>query len=193
VIIAENFMASRWIFHSALLAAVTIPALVSPVRAGPRDDVMQGSVRCLGIADDRAWLDCYYGAAQPMRAKLGLPPAPNAQQNLVPAAIPGAPEPLLLPQKPGFFGRMIDKISTPHEQKPEPPTHMTSYRFNSAGYFTVSLTNGETWRQSGSETILAHWRDKPASYSVTIQPGQLGLATMKVGNHETYQVERVNP
>jgi hypothetical protein len=186
-------MASRWLFRPALLAALAIPVLVSPVRAEPRDDVIQGAVRCAAIADDRTWLDCFYGAAQLMRAKLGLPPAPGAQQNLVPAAIPGAPEPVLTPAKPGFFGRIINRISTPHDQKPEPVTRMASYRFNSAGYFTVSLANGETWRQSSGETALAHWRDKPASYSVTIQPGQLGLATMKVGNHESYEVERVNP
>jgi hypothetical protein len=154
---------------------------------------MQGAVRCAGITDDRAWLDCYYGAAQPMRAKLGLVPAPSSQQNLVPPPIPGAPQVSLLPQKPGFFGRMIDKVSTPHEQKPEPPTHMTSYRFNSAGYFTVSLANGEIWRQSGSQSTLARWHDRPESYTVTIQPGQLGLAMMKVGNRETYEVERVKP
>src|SRR5262249_2597632 len=34
------------------------------------------------IGDDRQWLDCYYGAAQPIRALLGLPPAPDLQQKL---------------------------------------------------------------------------------------------------------------
>jgi hypothetical protein len=177
------------------LALVTVAALMlgSPVKAGPREDVMQGSVRCAGIADDRAWLDCYYGAAQPMRAKLGLSPAPGAQQNLVPPPKPGVYEAPVTPAKPGFFGRMIDKVSTPHEQKPEPSTRMTSYRFNSAGYFTVTLANGETWRQSGSEAVLASWHGKPESYIVTVQPTQLGRATMKVGDRETYDVERAAP
>lgn len=190
-------MISRWKSFPALLAAVTIPALVSPALAGPRDEVMQGTQRCAGIADDRTWLDCYYGAAQPMRAKLGLPPAPGAQQMLVPPPVPGAPplQTSRAPQaeQPGFFGRMIDKVTTPHEQKPEPPTHMTFYRFNAAGYFTVSLANGETWRQSDSETTKARWNGKPESYIVIIQPEQLGLAKMKVGSHESYDVERVKP
>lgn len=55
-----------------------------PAHASPRDQVRAGSLRCDGITDERAWLDCYYGAAQPVRADLGLPPAPQSQQNLVP-------------------------------------------------------------------------------------------------------------
>ncbi|HKD48026.1 MAG TPA: hypothetical protein VKB67_10085 [Rhizomicrobium sp.] len=50
----------------------------------PRDEVKAASLRCDSIADERNWLDCYYGAAQPVRADLGLPPAPASQQSLVP-------------------------------------------------------------------------------------------------------------
>src|ERR1700744_1647390 len=79
----------RMIFAAGLgLLALTLPAL-----AGPRDDVLYGISRCGGIADDRTWLDCVYGAAQPMRAQLGLPPAPVSQQKLVPPAFPGTAAP----------------------------------------------------------------------------------------------------
>jgi hypothetical protein len=83
--------------------------------AATRDDVLYGASRCEAIADDRMWLDCYYGAAQPMRAHLGLPPAPVSQQNLVPAGdISSIPPPQdqnqavqppsnPSPPKPGFF------------------------------------------------------------------------------------------
>ena len=60
-----------------------------PALAAARDDVLYGISRCGGIADDRTWLDCVYGAAQPMRAQLGLQPAPASQQKLVPPAVPG--------------------------------------------------------------------------------------------------------
>ena len=47
-------------------------------QARTRDSVMAGAYRCAAIADSRQWLDCYYGAAQPVRAQLALPPAlPN--------------------------------------------------------------------------------------------------------------------
>src|SRR3954470_7843013 len=62
--------------------------LVVPAQARPRDDVLSGAFRCAVIADSRAWLDCYYGAAQPVRAALGMPPALAAQTKL--AAAPPA-------------------------------------------------------------------------------------------------------
>jgi hypothetical protein len=63
--------------------------------ARPRDDVMMNVYRCAGHPSTRVWLDCYYGAAQPQRAALGLPPAPPAQAQLVQAPpAPGAPKDL---------------------------------------------------------------------------------------------------
>src|ERR1700761_4863169 len=81
------------IFVASLGLAVSLSAMAVPAMAGPRDDVLYGVSRCGGIADDRTWLDCVYGAAQPMRAQLGLPPAPAAQQKLVPPAMPGMAAP----------------------------------------------------------------------------------------------------
>jgi hypothetical protein len=186
-------MTSRFRRLAALSAMMVFAATVSPGLAGPRDDVRAGSGRCDGIADDRAWLDCYYGAAQPMRARLGLPPAPNSQQALVPppgapAARNPSPAPLQLNNvnpsgQPGFFGRLFTHTIV----KPEPPSRMTAYTFDRAGFFTVILANGEVWRQSSVDAVQAKWRNPPGSYVVTILPG----SKMDVGGHETYQVERV--
>jgi hypothetical protein len=68
-----------------------VPALLSlaaPAQARPRDDALSGAIRCGVIADSRQWLDCYYGAAQPVRAALGLGSALPAQMAL--AAAPPA-------------------------------------------------------------------------------------------------------
>jgi hypothetical protein len=196
----------------ALSLLLVFPALAQPALAAPRDDVKSGSLRCDGIADDRAWLDCYYGAAQPMRARLGLPPAPNSQQALVPPPQPGsqgapppqgappsqgAPPPLGAPRpaaafqlnntdrsgQPGFFGRLF----THSLEKAEPPARMKSYSFDKAGYFTVTLANGEVWKQSTVDAVQAKWRNPPGSYVATIQPG----SKMDINGHETYQVERI--
>ena len=78
----------RILFLALGLAALTL--------AGPGSAARRcafGISRCGGIADDRTWLDCVYGAAQPMRAQLGLPPAPASQQELVPPPIPGLAAP----------------------------------------------------------------------------------------------------
>jgi hypothetical protein len=60
------------------------PAQGQPTPVRPRDEVRAASSRCDNITDERTWLDCYYGAAQPVRAELGLPPALASQQSLVP-------------------------------------------------------------------------------------------------------------
>src|ERR1700759_5507755 len=121
------------IFVASLGLAAPLMTLAVPALAAPRDDVLYGISRCGGIADDRTWLDCVYGAAQPMRAQLGLPPANAAQIKLVPPAIPGTPAPAAKnfgpPQqqmqqqaveRPGFFMRMF----TPTHEVAEPPTKM---------------------------------------------------------------------
>src|ERR1700761_9836953 len=75
--------------RGAILLLCVMVLAPSVASAEPtRDEVMAGAERCAGIADNRAWLDCFYGSAQPMRTMLVLPPAPATQTRLVPP--PGA-------------------------------------------------------------------------------------------------------
>jgi hypothetical protein len=64
--------------------------LAVPAQARPRDDALSGAFRCAAIADSRQWLDCYYGAVQPVRAALGMPPALAAQIKLANAPPAGS-------------------------------------------------------------------------------------------------------
>ena len=64
------------IFSVLVAGGALAPGLVL---ADAREDVVSGLTRCAALADDRQWLDCYYGAAQPMRAWLGLSPAPSTK------------------------------------------------------------------------------------------------------------------
>jgi hypothetical protein len=68
--------------HIWWLLVPAILSLAAPAEARPRDEALAGGFRCAAIADSRAWLDCYYGAAQPVRAALGLTPALAAQVQL---------------------------------------------------------------------------------------------------------------
>src|ERR1700742_3938804 len=64
---------------------ILLPVLLlsaAPAAARPRDDALSGAFRCAAIAESRMWLECYYGAAQPVRAALGLAPALAAQIKL---------------------------------------------------------------------------------------------------------------
>jgi len=77
------------VLGASLLLILTCGAAM----ARPRDEVMANAYRCAGQVSTRVWLDCYYGAAQPQRAALGLSPAPAAQVKLtadIPA--PGVPQ-----------------------------------------------------------------------------------------------------
>src|SRR5258705_5784829 len=77
-----------------LTLAAGFLALAPRAYADTRDDVVSGIDRCAVIHDNRVWLDCVYGAVQPMRSQLGLQPAPEFQQRLVPPPQLGIAPPL---------------------------------------------------------------------------------------------------
>jgi hypothetical protein len=130
---------------------------------------MSGAARCAGIADNRAWLDCFYGSAQPMRALLGLSPAPAAQTRLVPP--PGAayvtPDaaryapPAGRPR--GFFADILGSSKPIASDVP-----MASYKFGRNGTFTVVLKNGQAYRQEESDLVFAKWNRPASTYLVTV-------------------------
>jgi hypothetical protein len=194
------------------LVAVGLASVALPAMAAPRDDVIYSISRCGSIADDRTWLDCVYGAAQPMRARLGLPPAPASQQALVPPVPAGmnaasaaamasnGSRPLTTDEQKDFeeysrlssVPRAVLKMFTPKEQQAEEPTTLKTYKFDAAGYFLVTLANGETWRQDDSDTRYAHWSKPAGSYAAQILPsgGAQTGRKLKVGN-EIFQVNQI--
>ena len=54
----------RRIFLVAMISAL----LLQPALADTRDEVWAAMERCQALQDDRTWLECTYGAKQPMRA-----------------------------------------------------------------------------------------------------------------------------
>lgn len=172
---------------------VLLMAVSSAAVADTREDVLSGIARCGAIADDHAWLNCLYGAAQPMRGKLGLPPAPASQTALVPTASPPAGsvtalQPAPLPQKPekrsGIFNYMfggqqlVDQMS------------LKAYRFDVRGLFTITLSNGQVWQQT-DDSKLAHWRAPASRYIVSIRQGAAGTDNLTVMGDAEYKVRRV--
>jgi hypothetical protein len=186
----------------ALLCGV-MAVMTSKARADARDDVLSAISRCNVIHDNRVWLDCVYGAQQPMRALLGLPAAPEYQQRLVPS--PGSPAMIAPPSAPvsaapartasqpapvrrgraGFLGNLFG--SNP----PVAVGRMTSYRFGKGGVFVVELDNGQTWRQTDVEAGTANWRKPASSYNVTITQGAFGSYILRTAESPgTFRVER---
>lgn len=169
---AMAYQKGRNLVELVMRCAILLMGLVLATQAavaGPaRDEVMSGAVRCAGIADDRTWLDCFYGSAQPMREKLGLQPAPYAQTKLVPPAGTSYSGPdanrYSQPQKSrGLFADFLGSSKPIASNVP-----MESYKFDRNGTFTVVLKNGETYRQKESDLAFAKWNRPAGSYLVTI-------------------------
>jgi len=187
----------------ALLCGV-MGAAASNAQADTRDDVLSAISRCNVIHDNRVWLDCVYGAQQPMRALLGLPPAPEYQQRLVPS--PGSvPAPAMITPPPapvstapartaaqpvrrgraGFLGNLFGA------NPPVADSRMKSYRFEKSGAFVVELDNGQTWRQADVEAGTASWNKPASSYHVTVTQGAFGSYALRTAdNSRTFRVER---
>jgi hypothetical protein len=147
------------------LILLTQGALADPAR----DEVMSGAARCAGIADNRAWLDCFYGSAQPMRALLGLAPAPPAQIKLVPppgAAYVSPDAPRYMPRAEKSRGFLRDILGSSKPVAADVP--MASYKFGRGGFFTVVLKSGQSYRQEESDLVFANWSRSPSTYLVTI-------------------------
>ena len=182
---------------SSILVAALGCTAASQAWADARSDVLAAIQRCGVIHDDRVWLDCVYGANQPMRAQLGLTPAPEFQQRLVPAAGIAPPQQMASAsppvqaapravEKPGFWARALGT---------DPPlavARMTSYRYEQSGAFIVVLQNGQEWRQTDIQGGKANWINKPSAYTVTITRGTFGSYNLRTDdNPRAYKVERV--
>jgi hypothetical protein len=158
-----------------------------------RDDVMSAVLRCYAVPEDRQWLDCFYGAAQPVRTHLGLSPGPQAPAMSISA--PGGqrmvqhPVPDVMPLDqfglaaiPRPLARNVDHITA----------RMTAYNFSRFKIFTVFLSNGQVWRQLSGDVIYAHWDKPPASYMVTISHGAFGSFNLQVKDlPSVFKVERL--
>lgn len=176
-----------------ILAALTVPLLFGSALAGPRDDVLAGIQRCQVIQDDRTWLDCMYGAHQPMRARLGLPPAPDSQQRLVPPVVLGlAPEPRVLraappPVVPHRSPSMMQILGG--TAPPVAVSTLAQVRYDNGGAFIVTLDNGQVWHQ-----VDAVEYPKPRmkiGARVTVTPGALWSYNLKTDDSShVYKVER---
>ena len=177
-----------------------------------RNEVMTNASNCYSIADDRRWLDCYYGATQPMRTRLGLPPMPQAsvsQQALVSTSTLNVP---ISPTAPieGHDGlsNKLDSVATaeltvqqfgPVSSRPSIAhkidhivSRMVSYSFDQYGIFTVTLADVQTWKQVSGDTDYAHWKKPATSYVVNISRGFMTSYNLRVqGIPGVYKVQRI--
>ena len=213
---------------------------LTPQTAATREDVMLRLTRCAAIGDTRQYLDCYYAAAQPMRADLGLAPAPQAAtyaplfsltQSLPPAqrfgALSDQSRPNLVPQtaytqvttvrqprvvgdgptRLPILGALIGIKSTrvaPEQfglpnARPAPGgvDHIASriakaLFIRQTGDFTITLENGQVWRQVANDDARARWSKNMAGTLATVAYGAGDTFNLSVGEGILYKVHRVS-
>jgi len=235
--------------QSAAYAAYFAPG-GAPISAGTvsqqafavREEVLLRLTRCASIGDTRQYLDCYYAAAQPLRAELGLAPAPQAtayaplfslaqvapradapmvdtRPNLVPQAayayastratapprIAGDEGATKLP----FIGSLLGLkgVKVPPEEfglqsaKPKPgginvdhiAARITKVDIDrDRGSFTLTLDNGQVWKQVMNDDNRQRWRKDMAGTVATVSYGAGQTFNLSVGDGSLYKVERVS-
>jgi hypothetical protein len=170
--------------RSILAAALVL--FCGQASADPRQDVLNAAARCNAIADYRSWLDCYYGAAQPLRSMLGLQPAPTAQVKLVPPAIPVSAAPAAsVQQNPAL------RANPPADEDHVPVQPFASYSFGDQDRFIVTLANGQTWKQIDDDSVRAHWKGPAQKYRASVVSSLFGSHLMRVSDGHSYRVKRV--
>ncbi|HVW73805.1 MAG TPA: hypothetical protein VHC39_09210 [Rhizomicrobium sp.] len=187
---------------AALIAGVALQPM--PVLADAREDVVNGMTRCAALTDDRQWLDCYYGAAQPMRAWLGLSPAPQSQLKLlqqtsqpsVPANVVPLPATVTRaavrtgPPPPPKHSAILDMFGGSDVVNNAP---IQSYQVTGKG-FTVTLPDGQVWKQTDEDATKfpVNWSEPASSMRVTITQGAMHTFNLVMGDEtQHHKVTRV--
>ena len=181
--------------RSIAIATLFLMALGQPARADIRNDVLAGINRCAAFADNRTWLNCVYGAVQPMRSELGLPPAPASQTNLVPSFSPSTKSASPVSPRadtaarPNNDGGIFSYLLGGQTVMTRVP--LTDYSVDHDGLFTVTLANGQVWRElDGSPT--PHWHGPASRYQASIAKGALASYNLVIaGEGTTYKVQRI--
>jgi hypothetical protein len=174
-----------------IVSGIGLAAIISgiPAHAEVRDDIYAAFARCKTLTNNRVWLDCIYGSVQPMREELGLPPAPDAQVRLVPAAPTfqsAGNLPAASPRK-GIFSYLLGGTLLVNM------VNLRSYSFDANGRFTVTLANGEIWQQMEDDHNSASWKEPASHYVVSILTAALGSEVMEVGDEDMiYKVRRLD-
>lgn len=128
---------------------------------------MSEAFRCNTMTGERQWLECYYAAADIARRRLGLAVSAN------PAAKAAALQPSV---------RALSEAASLKGLAREGSGRMRSYSFDRYGIFTVTLENGELWRQISGDSSFARWNEPAQRYAVRITRGVLGSYNLQVRN-----------
>jgi hypothetical protein len=94
-----------------------------------------------------------------------------------------------MPHSAGLFAGMFDDSKPIVRNMP-----MQSFTMSKEGTFTVTLIDGQIWRQADEDQVYhpARWRKPASQMMVTISPGVMHTFNMKVDDESrSYKVRRI--
>lgn len=197
------------VFFAALFAAAWGAAFSaqSSAQADPRDDALSAMLRCSALTDRSARLGCYDATVSRAPGALNQPtvaPRPPVAANVPP---PAAPAPAPRPRSSGFIsgifgsgpsravqtspaqfgsesiangGARAYPIPMDGDTVDQISARLIAYAFEN-GFVTVTLDNGQVWRQTPGADPVGHLSRPALSYAAVIDRGSVnGSYTMKL-------------
>ena len=150
------------------------PVAQTPVAPAPTPAQSFGQAAPPAPKGQSSWYDVggWFGSSDaPRGATIGTPAQFGAEALPPPKAVPGEPPP---PQP-------LDEITA----------NVTSVAFSGTGRFTVSLDNGQMWKQIEGDTGTAKFKTRGGD-SVTISRGLLGSYNLVIaGRTALFKVRRI--
>ena len=190
--------------------------MFSAAQAASEQGLASAILNCAAVTDEKAQLACYNGIATQLKAAQASAPAttPGTQPSAAPQDVAQAPKqeggawynrgswfgssethaanrPMV--GAPADFGN--ETMPQTQDTGPQPLDHIAAkvanVSYNYFRRFTVTLDNGQVWRQIESDTKVARFDDN-RSETVTISRGFLNSFSLTIeGRWGTYQVKRI--
>ena len=170
-------------FVRGMAGAALAFLIVSAAQAASDDNLADSVLACSALVGDQAQLACYNRIA----AQLKAPAVAQAPA----IAAPSPPPPPPAANKPADFG----KDTMPFQADAAAPEQITA-RVRSVIYsyfhvFTVTLDNGQVWRQVDGDTRVARFKNDKTEV-VTITRGFLDSFHLAIkGDWGAYEVKRI--
>jgi hypothetical protein len=193
------------IVFTALFAALA----AGSAHADPRDDALSGMLRCSGIGDKAQRLVCYDSAVVRVPGAMNsISTAPASPPVVTASAVP-PPAPAVVPRRKrssSFMDRLFgagpkrapqttvaqfgnesianggahaSPIAMDNDTIDQISARLVSYEFDS-GYVTVTLDNGQVWRETPDGNPVQTLARPALAYSAVISRGSAGSYDMKL-------------
>jgi hypothetical protein len=174
--------------------AVIFAALIGTTVAGSAQTIQVQMGKCLAIPGMLQRLACYDAVAKAMpggnAARVASAPATVPAPVYVPQYAPAAPRPVYVPPAASFGSERLPQTASGAPARVDAlSANVTTITYNGTGRFTVTLDNGQVWRQlPGDESIMRGTKIG----LVRITRGAMGSYDLQVpGQNTTYRVSRL--